>query len=86
MTRPHYVPHGSAIQGVLRDISDAGGSMDYDEFRRCLARHYSTVISMNDAMQLLRRRSLVQKRIHLTASGSAKLIAAEERKPRKAAQ
>lgn len=47
--------------------------MEYDEFRRVLARLYKSENAVATALSTLRRAGFIQRRVHLTASGSALL-------------
>lgn len=47
--------------------------MLYDDFRRVLAGLYTSKNAIDTAMAALCREGNVQRRIHLTASGSARL-------------
>ena len=58
---------------ALQTLVDAGGSMDFDEFRRTLAKIHPNKGGATDALSHLRRLGLTQHRVHLTASGLAKL-------------
>lgn len=67
------IRRNSPRQAVLQALVDAGGSMGYDEFRRVLAQHYGDKNSMDCSMSQMRRLGMIQWRVHLTASGSARL-------------
>lgn len=73
MTPKRGIRRNGPTQRVLTALTDAGGSMEWDEFRRVVAANYGTENSTSVALHHLRRRGLIQRRVFLTASGSARL-------------
>lgn len=60
-------------QATLQALAQAGGSMEFDDFRRVMAQHYKTENSLSCALNQMRHNGFIQRRVHLTASGSALL-------------
>jgi hypothetical protein len=71
--RTRGITRGSHRQTVLKLLADAGGSMEYDDFRRVIGHFYTTDNGVAGCMSQLRRIGAVQRRVQLTASGSALL-------------
>lgn len=71
--RTRGIRRNSQRQAVLQALADAGGSMEYDDFRRFLAKVCPSKNAMSYAISRLRAGRLTQHRVHLTASGSALL-------------
>jgi len=72
------VNRSEALIGVLGDLRDAGSSMTLVDFKRALAKHYSTPDSMKCALKTFKARGFIQVRVMLTASGSAHLCKTED--------
>lgn len=79
MTAPlrRGIRRGGPTQAVLTALAEAGGSMEWDDFRRLMAARYSTENSLSCALNQYRKRGLIQRRVFLTASGSARLAKTE---------
>lgn len=73
MTARRGIRRNGPTQAVLTALAQAGGSMEWDDFRRLLATHYATENSLSCAINQYRKRGLIQRRVFLTASGSARL-------------
>lgn len=71
--RTRGIRRNSQRQAALQALAQAGGSMEFDEFRRVLGWIYSTENSLSCALNQMRHNGFIQRRVHLTASGSALL-------------
>lgn len=71
--RTRGIRRSSQRQAALAALAQAGGSMQYDDFRRVLAAQYSTKVSVAAAMFQMHTAGFIQHRVHLTATGSALL-------------
>lgn len=71
--RTRGIRRGTQRQAVLQALAQAGGSLEYDDFRRVLARIYPSEGRIASVMSHLRSTGIIQRRVHLTASGSALL-------------
>lgn len=73
LTARRGIRRNGPTQAVLTALATSGGSMEWDEFRRVVADNYGTENSMSCAINQMRKRGLIQRRVFLTASGSARL-------------
>lgn len=67
------IRRNSPRQLALLALAQAGGSMEYDDFRRVLATLCPSKSAMSYAISQMRSKRFTQHRVHLTASGSALL-------------
>lgn len=67
------IRRGSPRQAAMTALAQAGGSMEYDDFRRALAALYPEKNGAFVSISQMRRLGLIQFRVQLTATGSARL-------------
>lgn len=83
-TRPRkHIPTGKAMTAVLADLKAAGSSVDQREFRRIVAKHYSTDNSVREGVKVLKKRGLIELRVHLTPHGLKRLVEGPQKIHRK---
>jgi len=70
-TRKTHIRANTATMRVLEELLGRGCEMEYNDFRRLLASHFTTDNSAKCALKSLKARGFIQLTIRLTATGSA---------------